>query len=107
LSGTHAVSLDGDIRLDHVTFGYGDKRVLDDVSLTIPKGRITVIVGPSGAGKTSIVDLVSGMVRPQKGDVFVHETAIGDTGTLEVVLHEAGLALDRAVLERTLAELEH
>jgi len=78
VSGTQAVSLDGDIRLDHVTFGYGDKQVLDDVSLTIPKGRITVIVGPSGAGKTSIVDLVSGMVRPQKGDVFVHKTAIGD-----------------------------
>jgi ATP-binding cassette subfamily C protein len=78
LSGAEQASLSGDIKLDGVTFGYGDKQVLDDVSLTIPKGELTVIVGPSGAGKTSIVDLVSGLVRPQSGDVYIDKTAVGD-----------------------------
>lgn len=74
--GTEPTRLERAVELRDVTLAYGDKPVLAGASLTIPKGRVTVIVGPSGAGKTSIVDLVTGLVRPQSGEVFVDDTPL-------------------------------
>jgi ATP-binding cassette subfamily C protein len=61
------------IRLDQVSFTYDQRRVLKKVSLTFPTGLLTVIVGPSGAGKTTVADLVIGLLRPQKGEVWVDD----------------------------------
>ena len=67
-----------DITLREVSFAYDEHRVLRDVSLAIPVGQMTAIVGPSGAGKTSIVDLIVGLVRPQAGDVWLDDTPLSD-----------------------------
>lgn len=64
------------IHLRNVSFSYGDKTVLREVSLTIPKGRLTTLTGPSGAGKTTIVDLVTGLLTPQKGDVLLDDVPL-------------------------------
>jgi ATP-binding cassette subfamily C protein len=61
------------IRLEGVTFAYSKNNVLDDTSLIFPAGEITAIVGKSGAGKTTIVDLVIGLLRPQKGEIWVDD----------------------------------
>jgi ATP-binding cassette subfamily C protein len=60
-----------DIRLDRVTFRYDERTILRDVSMLMPSGEITVLTGPSGAGKTTVVDLVVGLHRPEAGDVFI------------------------------------
>ena len=54
-----------------MVFDYGDSRVLDGVSLSIPKGRITCLVGESGSGKSTIADLVIGLITPSRGEVRV------------------------------------
>jgi ATP-binding cassette subfamily C protein len=59
--------------LKGVTFAYKRDNVLDDASLVFPAGQISAIVGPSGAGKTTIVDLVIGLLRPQSGEVWVDD----------------------------------
>ncbi|MBI3797363.1 MAG: ABC transporter ATP-binding protein [Deltaproteobacteria bacterium] len=59
------------IRLDQVTFSYGDQAVLHEVSLTLRVGQVTALIGPSGAGKTSVADLLVGLVRPQVGEVWI------------------------------------
>jgi ATP-binding cassette subfamily C protein len=74
--GTEQPRLESVIRLDHVSFGYGEKKVLQDVSLTIPTRSLTTIIGPSGAGKTTLVDLIIGLYKPDSGTVFVDDVPL-------------------------------
>ena len=61
------------IQLRGVRFAYGDKPVLAHLDLEIPAGSFTTLIGPSGAGKTTVVDMVSGLLRPQSGEVRVDD----------------------------------
>lgn len=60
-----------DIKLDHVSFAYGQENVLQNVSLTIPEKTTCAIVGPSGSGKTTLVSLVARFWDVQKGNIYV------------------------------------
>jgi ATP-binding cassette subfamily C protein len=71
--GDRKPELKKSIRLEGVTFAYPKNSVFDNVSLVFPAGEVTAIVGPSGAGKTTIVDLVIGLLRPQKGEIWVDD----------------------------------
>lgn len=62
---------------DDVTFGYDDKTVLRNVSLTIKAGEITTLTGTSGAGKTTIADLLLGLHRPDCGEVRIDDMSVG------------------------------
>ncbi|HEY7875111.1 MAG TPA: metal ABC transporter ATP-binding protein [Actinomycetota bacterium] len=57
------------VRFEAVSHSYGDGRVLEDLDLEIPPGAFAGIVGPSGAGKTTFLKLVSGAIRPTAGRV--------------------------------------
>ena len=57
------------ICLEHVTVSFGDKRVLDDFSLTLPKRGVTVLSGPSGCGKTTLLRVLAGLEVPEQGHV--------------------------------------
>ncbi|NTV11358.1 MAG: ABC transporter ATP-binding protein [Zoogloea sp.] len=59
------------VRLDHVRFAYGERIVLRDVSLEIPRGKVVAIMGGSGCGKTTLLRLISGQERPVSGLVEV------------------------------------
>lgn len=59
------------ITLDDVVFTRGNRRIFDGVSLRIPRGRITAIMGPSGTGKTTLLRLIGGQLRPDSGRVLV------------------------------------
>jgi phospholipid/cholesterol/gamma-HCH transport system ATP-binding protein len=59
------------VRLDHVSKAFGDRRVLDDVSFEVPAGCGFVILGRSGTGKSVTLRHIIGLVRPDKGRVFV------------------------------------
>lgn len=66
-------SLRREIRVESVTLGYGSGNapVLEEVSFTIPVGRITAIAGPSGGGKTTLADMLMGLVEPSAGQLLV------------------------------------
>ena len=61
---TTTVSL---VQLEHLTFGYSERVILDDVSLSIPRGKVTALMGASGGGKTTILRLIGGQNRAQSG----------------------------------------
>ena len=58
------------LELRHLTFGYGERVVLDDVCLTIPRGKVTALMGASGGGKTTILRLIGGQNRAQLGELL-------------------------------------
>ena len=67
-----------DLRMENVTFRYDElsDNVLEDISLAIPAGKVTAIVGMSGSGKTTIVKLLLGFYPPNKGEIRVGETGL-------------------------------
>jgi ATP-binding cassette subfamily C protein len=68
--------LEKSVRLNNVSFGYGEISVLGNASLTVPAGSFTAIMGPSGAGKTTIADLIIGLLRPQQGEILIDNVSL-------------------------------
>lgn len=62
----------GDITFEKVSFGYGEKEILHDVSLTMKQGSLTALVGPSGSGKSTLMKLCARFYDPQKGKVMLN-----------------------------------
>ncbi len=58
------------VELRHLTFGYGERVILDDVSLSVPRGKVTALMGASGGGKTTILRLIGGQSRAQRGEML-------------------------------------
>jgi len=58
------------VEMRHVSFGYGERKILDNISLTVPRGKVTALMGASGGGKTTILRLIGGQVRAQQGEVL-------------------------------------
>ena len=77
-AGTLIPNIASGCSFENVSFAHGDKRVLRDVSLGIPTGAITVLNGPSGAGKTTIIDLLIGLHRAKSGRVLIGKFPIQD-----------------------------
>ena len=71
LSGGIRPELNHQIAFENVCFYYGDTEILKNISFSIPYGKLTVITGVSGEGKTTLADMLTGIVRPSVGDVFV------------------------------------
>lgn len=77
-TGTVKPSLTKSIRLEDVTFSYGPKQVLVHTSVEIPANKITVLVGRSGSGKTTMLDLIIGFNRPNKGRITIDDVDLKD-----------------------------
>ena len=60
-----------EIRCEQLSFAYGKRKVLNGTSLTVPVGSITVLTGMSGGGKTTLIDLILGLHRPQSGRILI------------------------------------
>ncbi len=61
----------GDLAMDHVTFGYNREKVVKDVSMVIPKGKVTAIVGPNGSGKTTVLRLLDRLYPDYQGNICI------------------------------------
>jgi phospholipid/cholesterol/gamma-HCH transport system ATP-binding protein len=59
------------IHLDGVTMAFGSKVILDDINLQVPLGKITVVIGGSGSGKSTTLKLIVGFIRPTRGRIWV------------------------------------
>ena len=62
------------IEADHISKGYGDRMLIEDLSFKIPKGAIVGIIGPNGAGKTTLFRMITGQEQPDSGTIRLGET---------------------------------
>lgn len=69
---TYAAMDEPHIKIERVSFSRGDRRIFDHISMEIPRGRITAIMGPSGTGKTTLLRLIGGQLVPDSGRVLVN-----------------------------------
>lgn len=71
-----SAATDDAIRFEGVTKRFGDRVILDEVTLGIPRGKTTVLLGPSGTGKSTLIRLAVGLMRPEGGRVVVLDTDV-------------------------------
>ncbi len=71
ISGQPAPKLSREITFQNIRFSYGDCAILNDVTFTLPFGKMTVITGISGEGKTTLADMTAGLIRPLAGEIYM------------------------------------
>ena len=72
------------IRISGLSFSHGDRLLYDDISLTIPRGKITALMGPSGIGKTTLLRLMGGQIKPDAGQVLFDGLSVPDLSRSEL-----------------------
>ena len=68
----------GDVAFSHVTFGYGEKHVLNDFSMTVKQGEQVTLIGRTGAGKSTVFKLLLGLYQPESGAVTIGGVNVSD-----------------------------
>jgi phospholipid/cholesterol/gamma-HCH transport system ATP-binding protein len=72
------------VRIRGLRFSRGERAIFDGVDLDIPRGRVTAIMGPSGTGKTTLLKLIGGQLRPQAGTIHVDGQDVHRLGTSDL-----------------------
>lgn len=99
---TPATPGDWSIRLEDVTFGYGDRPVVHDISFEVPTGTTTAIVGPSGSGKTTLTRLIARFYDPEGGRVLLGGVPLPELGTGQVAANVAPVFQDVYLFDDTI-----
>lgn len=88
---------DGKVEFDHVSFSYGDTKVLDDISFTVEPGQTVVIMGETGSGKTTLAELIPRIYDVQAGEVRVDGVNVSRL-KLKQLRHNIGFATQDVLL---------
>ena len=92
----------------NLSFAYGKNKVLNDITLRIPAGRVTTIMGANGCGKSTLFSLMTKNLMPEKGGVFLHGKNIAELPLQEfarkvAIVHQYNTAADDITVERLVA----
>ena len=96
-----------ELRLDAVTLQFAGLRALDDVSFTIPSGRLAALIGPNGAGKSSLVNCCTGIYRATSGSVFLGEHDVTRLATHKIARLGISRTFQNLALFRGMTVLEN
>lgn len=83
--------------LSHVSFSYGKKQLFSDLSLSIPEGKITTLIGANGSGKTTLFNLMTKNLKPAQGTILLREgnvsqLRLSDFAQLVAIVHQNNTA---------------
>jgi len=102
-------SQDALVELRDVTFGYGERLVLRNLSFTVPRGKVTALMGASGGGKTTVLRLIGGQQRAQQGQVLLGGQDVGamDEAQLYAARRRMGMLFQFGALFTDLSVFEN
>jgi len=98
------------IKTEDLTISYGAVEVIREVSIEVPKGQFSAIVGKSGSGKSTLLGIISGLEAPDKGRVLLNGTdifALDDKGMAEARRRQLGIVFQSFNLVPSLSALEN
>ena len=97
------------VELRHVRFGFGERLILDDVSLSVPRGKVTALMGASGGGKTTLLRLIGGQYRANAGQVLFEGQDVGrmDAAQLHAARRRMGMLFQFGALFADLSVFEN
>ncbi|WP_386696510.1 ABC transporter ATP-binding protein [Lonepinella sp. MS14436] len=72
------------IKIKNISKSYGDKKVVDNVSVSIPQGKITSFIGPNGAGKSTVLAIMSRLLSPEQGEVWLNNVPLSQQKSNEI-----------------------
>ena len=72
------------LKVEHITGGYGHEPVVKDVSFDVGKGNVLGVLGPNGSGKSTLLKLISGIIEPTAGNVFINERLMTSYSTKDL-----------------------
>ncbi|MBP3878620.1 MAG: ATP-binding cassette domain-containing protein, partial [Lachnospiraceae bacterium] len=88
------------LRAEHITKQYGDKTIIRDISVHLDSGELVSLLGLSGAGKTTLFHVLSGLVTPEEGRVFLEEEDIsGKPGRISYMLQKDLLLPHKKIID--------
>jgi ATP-binding cassette subfamily B protein len=102
--GRVVTGLRGDVAMDHVSLSYGEKMVLKDISFTVKAGTKTAIIGPTAAGKTQLLYLLIGLLKPASGTVSYDGEPIDNYDKESLHRHVGFVFQDSVIFNLTLRE---
>jgi subfamily B ATP-binding cassette protein MsbA len=85
------------IRFENVSFSYTDRVVLNGISVTIPTGKTVALVGPSGGGKSTLMDIIPRFIEPDSGSIFFDDVNIQDIN-LKSLRSQMGIVNQESIL---------
>lgn len=98
--GEHEIFKDFNIEFDHVSFGYNDNMVLEDLSFRLGEGKAYALVGSSGSGKSTIAKLISGFYNVDKGEIRIGGVSLNEYSN-EAIINNISFVFQNAKLFKT------
>ena len=97
------------VELRDLSFGYGERLILDGISLRVPRGKVTALMGASGGGKTTVLRLIGGQNRPQRGSLMFdgQDVVTMDTEGLYAARRRMGMLFQFGALFTDLSVFEN
>ena len=103
-SGKAAPSTIDSVEFKNISFSYGDKSVIKDMNYHINSGEKIAIVGESGSGKSTILKLLTGLIKPDKGEIFISKQPLSEMNLTDYYGHIIYISQDAPIFEGTLRE---
>ncbi|MBX9809128.1 ABC transporter ATP-binding protein/permease [Candidatus Gracilibacteria bacterium] len=102
--GKKFIIRDKNIEIQNISYGYSSKKIFEDFSLIIEKGKKIALVGASGGGKTTLIKLIAGYLRPESGSISILGNELGNTALKTYYPHIGYLTQDPAVFDATIRD---